>query len=108
VLEQGGKVVQETRLFDNEKGETRPMRTKEEANDYRYFPEPDLPPLSVSPGWLAKVLVPKLPHQRMAELISAGVPVPDARTITADPRLVELHARIAEAAGPSLRRRPRT
>src|SRR2546422_9714524 len=67
LLEKGGKVVQETRLFDNEKGETRAMRTKEEANDYRYFPEPDLPPLVVSRQWLEKVEVPRLPHQRMAE-----------------------------------------
>jgi len=76
--ERGEKVVQETRLFDNEKGETRPMRTKEEANDYRYFPEPDLPPLVVSREWVAKVQV---------------------------PRLVELHARIVEAAGPEAARR---
>ena len=105
LLEKGGKVVQETRLFDNEKGETRPMRTKEEANDYRYFPEPDLPPLLVSREWVEKVRIPKLPHERMAELVAAGVPPTDARTLTADPRLVELHARIAEAAGPDSARR---
>jgi aspartyl-tRNA(Asn)/glutamyl-tRNA(Gln) amidotransferase subunit B len=104
-IERGEKVVQETRLFDNEKGETRPMRTKEEANDYRYFPEPDLPPLVVSPEWLRKVQVPKLPHERMAELVAAGVPAADARTLTADPKLVELHARIVESAGPDAGRR---
>ena len=104
-IERGEKVVQETRLFDNEKGETRPMRTKEEANDYRYFPEPDLPPLVVSPEWLGKVQVPKLPHERMAELVAAGLPATDARTLTADPKLVELHARIVEAAGPEAGRR---
>ena len=103
--ERGEKVVQETRLFDNEKGETRPMRTKEEANDYRYFPEPDLPPLVVSPEWVAKVQVPKLPHERQAELVAANVPAADARTLTADARLVELHARIVEAAGPEAARR---
>jgi len=81
------------------------MRTKEEANDYRYFPEPDLPPLVVSRQWLEKVEVPRLPHQRMAELVAAGVPAADARTITAEPRLVELHARIVEAAGPESARR---
>jgi aspartyl-tRNA(Asn)/glutamyl-tRNA(Gln) amidotransferase subunit B len=97
--ERGEKVAQETRLFDNEKGETRPMRSKEEANDYRYFPEPDLPPLIVSREWVAKVAVPKLPHERMAELTLAGVPAGDARTLIADPRLVELHSRIVEAAG---------
>src|SRR5438067_12576820 len=104
-LEKGERVVQETRLFDSEKAETRPMRTKEEANDYRYFPEPDLPPLLVARDWVEKVRVPKLPHQRMAELVAAGVPAADARTLTADPRLVELHARIAEAAGPDSARR---
>jgi len=103
--ERGEKVVQETRLFDNEKGETRPMRTKEEANDYRYFPEPDLPPLVVSREWVAKVQVPKLPHERQAELVAANVPAADARTLTADARLVELHARIVEAAGPEAARR---
>jgi len=99
LLEGGGKVSQETRLFDNEKGETRPMRSKEEANDYRYFPEPDLPPLIVSREWLDSVQTPKLPHEQMAELVAAGVSAADARTITADPRLVELHGRIASAAG---------
>ncbi|TMB29111.1 MAG: Asp-tRNA(Asn)/Glu-tRNA(Gln) amidotransferase subunit GatB [Deltaproteobacteria bacterium] len=99
LLESGGKVSQETRLFDHEKGETRPMRSKEEANDYRYFPEPDLPPLVVSREWLDSVQTPKLPHQQMAELSAAGVSTADARTITADPRLVDLHGRIAAAAG---------
>jgi aspartyl-tRNA(Asn)/glutamyl-tRNA(Gln) amidotransferase subunit B len=105
VYERGEKVAQETRLFDNASGETRPMRSKEEANDYRYFPEPDLPPLIVSREWVEKVSVPKLPHERMAELAAAGVPAADARTITADPRLVELHARIVEAAGRDSARR---
>jgi aspartyl-tRNA(Asn)/glutamyl-tRNA(Gln) amidotransferase subunit B len=81
------------------------MRTKEEANDYRYFPEPDLPPLVVSREWISKVQVPKLPHERQAELVAANVPAADARTLTADVRLVELHARIVEAAGPEAARR---
>src|SRR5205085_1798271 len=99
LLESGGKVSQETRLFENEKGETRPMRSKEEANDYRYFPEPDLPPLIVSREWLDSEQIPKLPHEQMAELRAAGVSLADARTITADRRLVDLHGRIASAAG---------
>jgi aspartyl-tRNA(Asn)/glutamyl-tRNA(Gln) amidotransferase subunit B len=93
-IEGGGKIVQETRLFDSEKGVTRPMRSKEEANDYRYFPEPDLPPLLVSREWIDKVAVPKLPHEILDELTAAGVPQADARTLVADPRLVELHRRI--------------
>ncbi|MFL5275072.1 MAG: Asp-tRNA(Asn)/Glu-tRNA(Gln) amidotransferase subunit GatB [Myxococcales bacterium] len=98
VLEGGGKISQETRLFDHEKGETRPMRSKEEANDYRYFPEPDLPPLIVSRDWLDSVRIPRLPHEQMGDLCAAGVSAADARTIIADPRLVELHGRIASAA----------
>jgi aspartyl-tRNA(Asn)/glutamyl-tRNA(Gln) amidotransferase subunit B len=94
LIEGGGKVAQETRLFDNEKGVTRPMRSKEEANDYRYFPEPDLPPLLVSRELIESVTVPKLP-QEVAELLgAAGVPAADTRTIVSDPRLVEVHRRI--------------
>jgi aspartyl-tRNA(Asn)/glutamyl-tRNA(Gln) amidotransferase subunit B len=94
VIEGGGKVVQETRLFDHEKGETRSMRSKEEANDYRYFPEPDLPPLVVSLEWLRSVVVPKLPQQVMEDLVGAGVAQADARTIVSDPRLVDVHRRV--------------
>src|SRR3954452_2854918 len=94
VIESGGKVLMETRLFDNDKGVTRSMRSKEEANDYRYFPEPDLPPLAVSPEWLHSVTLPRLPHQVMDELSAAGVSAADARTLVSDPRLVELHHRI--------------
>ena len=94
LIESGGKVTQETRLFDNEKSVTRPMRSKEEANDYRYFPEPDLPPLAVSQELLDTVQVPKLPQAIADELITAGVPQADARTIVSDPRLVDTHRRI--------------
>ena len=93
-IEGGGKVMQETRLFDHEKGVTRAMRSKEEANDYRYFPEPDLPPLVLSPEWIRSVAVPKLPQQVMEELIAAGVAQADARTVVSDPRLVDVHARV--------------
>ena len=55
LLDSGGKVVQETRLFDSNTGMTRSMRGKEEAHDYRYFPEPDLLPLKVSDAWLAAI-----------------------------------------------------
>ena len=55
LVESGGKVVQETRLFDANKGETATMRSKEEAHDYRYFPEPDLPPLVVRPAWVEEI-----------------------------------------------------
>src|SRR5213080_4178992 len=55
LIEDGGKVVQETRLFDPDRGETRAMRTKEDAQDYRYFPDPDLPPLVVEEAWIARI-----------------------------------------------------
>src|SRR3989442_8826834 len=55
ILESGGQVVQETRLYDPDKGETRPMRSKEEANDYRYFPDPDLLPLVLSDAFIEEV-----------------------------------------------------
>jgi aspartyl-tRNA(Asn)/glutamyl-tRNA(Gln) amidotransferase subunit B len=94
VIESGGKVAQETRLFDNEKGVTRSMRSKEEANDYRYFPEPDLPPLVVSQELLDRMQIAKLPHEVAEDLVAAGVSQADARTIVADPRLVDVHRRI--------------
>src|SRR5438067_10235339 len=72
LIEGGGKVAQERRLFDNENGVSRSMRSKEEANDYRYFPEPDLPPLAVSPELLDSVQVPKLPHEVADALVAAG------------------------------------
>ena len=68
LVEDGGKVVQETRLFDPERGETRPMRSKEEAHDYRYFPEPDLPPVVVAPELVERSRreLPELPRARAA------------------------------------------
>src|SRR5512141_2281382 len=68
LVEDGKKVVQETRLFDPARGETRAMRSKEDAHDYRYFPEPDLPPLIVEDALLAEVRrsLPELPRQRAA------------------------------------------
>ena len=66
VLESGGVITQETRLYDPAAGETRPMRSKEEAHDYRYFPDPDLLPLVVERSWIDEVMrsVPELPHVR--------------------------------------------
>src|SRR5712672_2327974 len=68
ILEDGGKIEQETRLFDPDKGETRPMRNKEEAHDYRYFPDPDLLPLELTPAFVAdlKAHLPELPDEKKA------------------------------------------
>ncbi len=84
LLESGGRVVQETRTYDPQKGETRSLRTKEEAHDYRYFPEPDLPPCVVSADWVAKVRegLPELPAARAARYRELGVGAAEAATLT--------------------------
>jgi aspartyl-tRNA(Asn)/glutamyl-tRNA(Gln) amidotransferase subunit B len=72
ILEDGGKIDQETRLFDSVKGETRSMRSKEEAHDYRYFPDPDLLPLELDPAWVKAIeaSLPELPDAKKARLQS--------------------------------------
>jgi aspartyl-tRNA(Asn)/glutamyl-tRNA(Gln) amidotransferase subunit B len=72
ILEDGGSIVQETRLFDPVKGETRSMRSKEEAHDYRYFPDPDLLPLELEEAWIAdiKATLPELPDDKRKRLMS--------------------------------------
>src|SRR5262249_45677281 len=71
ILEDGGVIEQETRLFDPGKGETRSMRNKEEAHDYRYFPDPDLLPLGLAPAFAAdrEALLPELPDAKKARFI---------------------------------------
>jgi len=71
VLEEGGKIEQETRLYDSARGETRPMRSKEHAHDYRYFPDPDLLPLELDPAWIAKIKasLPELPDAKKARFV---------------------------------------
>ncbi|MBB3119053.1 Asp-tRNA(Asn)/Glu-tRNA(Gln) amidotransferase subunit GatB [Pseudoduganella violacea] len=71
LIEDGGKVVQATRLYDPDKKETRAMRSKEDAQDYRYFPDPDLPPLTISPEWIEQVKadMPELPASMRARFI---------------------------------------
>jgi aspartyl-tRNA(Asn)/glutamyl-tRNA(Gln) amidotransferase subunit B len=87
VIEDGGRVVQESRLWNNAEGRTYSMRSKEAAHDYRYFPEPDLPPLIVSPAWKAEILksLPELPEARRARMIAEyGLSEQDAATLTAE------------------------
>ena len=87
LIEAGGKVVQETRLFDANKGETRSMRGKESAHDYRYFPDPDLPPLVIAAEDIERVraAMPELPAARRQRYIDAlGLPEYDATLLTAD------------------------
>jgi len=85
VIESGGKVEQETRLYNAAADETEGMRSKEHAHDYRYFPEPDLVPLRVSDAWLAQIRssVPKLPSERRAEFLAKGVSNYQVQVVTA-------------------------
>src|SRR5512134_1620036 len=86
LLEDGGSVVQETRLYDPERNETRSMRSKEDAHDYRYFPDPDLLPLQVSSDWLAQIAasLPELPQARRERYVrDLGLPAYDAGVLTA-------------------------
>ncbi|MEO8975724.1 MAG: Asp-tRNA(Asn)/Glu-tRNA(Gln) amidotransferase subunit GatB, partial [Casimicrobiaceae bacterium] len=85
LIEDGGRVVQETRLYDSDNDETRPMRSKEDAQDYRYFPDPDLPPLAIDDTWIARVRasLPELPQAMRARLIADhGLSVHDAAALT--------------------------
>jgi len=86
-LESGTTLVMETRLFDVNRNVTRAMRSKEEAHDYRYFPEPDLVPIEPSRDWVEELLhsLPELPHERLKRFIEAySLPEHDATLLTAD------------------------
>ena len=87
ILEAGGSIDQETRLFDSIRGETRSMRSKEEAHDYRYFPDPDLLPLELPKGFIEQVAaeLPELPDEKKARFISAyGLSAYDAGVLVAE------------------------
>jgi aspartyl-tRNA(Asn)/glutamyl-tRNA(Gln) amidotransferase subunit B len=86
ILEDGGSIVQETRLYDPDRGETRAMRSKEDAQDYRYFPDPDLLPLEIRESWIEDVRagMPELPEARRQRFVSTlGLSDYDAATLTA-------------------------
>jgi aspartyl-tRNA(Asn)/glutamyl-tRNA(Gln) amidotransferase subunit B len=92
LIEEGGKVVQETRLFDPDLGETRSMRGKEEAHDYRYFPDPDLVPLVISNDWVedTRLSLPELPALKLARYQEElGLTPYDAEVLTASRELAE-------------------
>jgi aspartyl-tRNA(Asn)/glutamyl-tRNA(Gln) amidotransferase subunit B len=102
VLDAGGRLQQETRLWDASGGRTVAMRTKEEAHDYRYFPEPDLPPLVVDPAWVDAIRaeLPELPDARRARLVAQyGLPDYDAAWLTESPALADYFERLAAACG---------
>ncbi len=102
VIENGGKVVQETRLFDPDKGETRSMRSKEEANDYRYFPDPDLLPVLLTDTYVAEVrgTMPELPDQKAARFVQQyGLSVYDAGVLTASRELADYYETVVRELG---------
>jgi aspartyl-tRNA(Asn)/glutamyl-tRNA(Gln) amidotransferase subunit B len=102
VIESGGTVVQETRLYDADKNETRSMRSKEEANDYRYFPDPDLLPVVLDEGLLEQVraTLPELPNEKRDRLISEmGLSKYDASVLTSSRELADYFESVLAATG---------
>ena len=92
VLDQGEQVKQETRLYDSDKGETFPMRSKEEAHDYRYFPDPDLVPIVIDDAWVEKIrkTIPELPEQKRERFSSSyDIPEYDAGVLTSSKPLAD-------------------
>ena len=102
LIESGGEVVQETRLFDAARNETRSMRSKEEANDYRYFPDPDLLPLVIDEAAIerARSELPELPDAKRERFMSQyGLSAYDAGVLTASREMADYFEVVAEAAG---------
>ena len=101
ILEGGGTIVQETRLYDSDRDETRSMRTKEEAHDYRYFPDPDLLPLEVSGQWVDEVksALPELPQQKRERFVGYGLSVSEANALTQSRELAEFYEGLTAGLG---------
>jgi aspartyl-tRNA(Asn)/glutamyl-tRNA(Gln) amidotransferase subunit B len=98
ILESGGKVKQETRLYDPDKGETRSMRSKEEANDYRYFPDPDLLPVELDSAFIdgVRATLPELPDQKAERFATQyGLSAYDAGVLTASRELAAYYEEVA-------------
>jgi aspartyl-tRNA(Asn)/glutamyl-tRNA(Gln) amidotransferase subunit B len=103
ILEDGGKIDQETRLFDNAKGETRSMRSKEEAHDYRYFPDPDLLPLEFDDAFIAKLKadLPELPDEKKARFVKDfGLSPYDAGVLIAERETAAFFEEVASGRDP--------
>jgi aspartyl-tRNA(Asn)/glutamyl-tRNA(Gln) amidotransferase subunit B len=102
LLQQGGRVMQETRLWDSATGRTHSMRSKEEAHDYRYFPEPDLPPLVVDAARIdaVRATMPELPEARRRRFVAAyGLPEYDAGVLTQSSELADYFEEVARRSG---------
>ena len=105
IIEEGGSIVQETRLFDPNKGETRSMRSKEEAHDYRYFPDPDLLPLEFDDAYVdaLKANLPELPDEKKARFVEAfSLPAYDAGVLIAERETAEFFEAVAKGRDPKL------
>ncbi len=98
VIEGGGTISQETRLFDSRQGETRSMRSKEEAHDYRYFPDPDLLPLELDAAWVEaiKQTLPELPDEKKARFMTLGLGAYDASVLVAERELADFYEEMAK------------
>ena len=102
LIEGGGKVVQETRLYDPDRGETRSMRSKEEANDYRYFPDPDLLPLAIDEAMIEAVrsTLPELPDEKAARFVAEhGLSAYDAGVLTASREIADYYETVVKGLG---------
>jgi aspartyl-tRNA(Asn)/glutamyl-tRNA(Gln) amidotransferase subunit B len=102
LIESGGKVLQETRLYDSRKDETRSMRSKEEANDYRYFPDPDLLPLEIADSFIGEVrkTMPELPDAKKQRFIGDyGLSAYDAALLTSSLELADYYEMVVKAVG---------
>ena len=102
ILEGGGSIVQETRLYDPERNETRSMRSKEEANDYRYFPDPDLLPLVLEEGWIEQIRagLPELPDEKAARFVREfGLSDYDAGVLTASREIAAYYESVVASLG---------
>ncbi|MGB6324141.1 MAG: Asp-tRNA(Asn)/Glu-tRNA(Gln) amidotransferase subunit GatB [Xanthobacteraceae bacterium] len=110
IVEDGGKIDQETRLFDPDKGETRSMRSKEEAHDYRYFPDPDLLPLELSPSLVADLQksLPELPDEKKARFVrDYALSAYDADVLVAERDMADYFETVVASGGAGSRRDPK-
>jgi aspartyl-tRNA(Asn)/glutamyl-tRNA(Gln) amidotransferase subunit B len=98
IIEGGGTIKQETRLFDAKAGETRSMRSKEEAHDYRYFPDPDLLPLELDAKWVEEIRksLPELPDEKKARFMGQGLSAYDASVLVAERELADYYEELAK------------
>jgi aspartyl-tRNA(Asn)/glutamyl-tRNA(Gln) amidotransferase subunit B len=100
LIEDGGTVAQETRLYDPDRGETRSMRSKEDAQDYRYFPDPDLPPLSIDEAWIERMRagMPELPEAMRSRLVSEyALPAAEAAMLVSQREMASYFERLVAA-----------